>query len=104
MIYSAWRPDRGGYDYYESAERVGMGDDLPVPQLTPVSAIGVPSTDVGRTPRGELRTAGSGPLPRGMVLPLSRDGLSGIDVATGAPLVLAAIAGLIAGYLIGSKR
>ena len=48
MIYSKWIPDRGGSAYYETSERRGLGDDLPVPQLRNTSGIGVASTDIGR--------------------------------------------------------
>lgn len=77
MMYSRWRPDRGGYDYFASAERRGLGDDLPVPKLPPGTAIGVASTDIGRPPPGDLRPAGSGAVAKGSILPLSRAGLSG---------------------------
>lgn len=77
MIYSRWRPDVGGYDYFESAERRGLGDDLPVPKLYGGTAIGVASTDIGRPSPGALRPAGSGPVAKGSILPLSRQGLSG---------------------------
>lgn len=76
MIYSRWRPD-GGYDYYSTAERRGLGDDLPVPQLRAVSPIGVPSTDIGRALPSSARLVGRGALARGSVAPLDRAGLSG---------------------------
>ncbi len=74
MIYSAWRPDRGGYDYYESSARLGMGDDFPVPTLPLGTSIGVASTDIGRSASG-ARRAGSGQFARGSIMPLSRAGL-----------------------------
>lgn len=76
-MYSKWRPDTGGYDYFESSERVGLGDDLPVPSLPMAGPIGVPSTDIGRAARGELTPKGNGPVAMGAVMPVSRDGLSG---------------------------
>lgn len=85
MIYSRWRPDRGGYDYFESTERRGLGDDLPVPKLGPKTPLGVASTDAGRLPRGRLRRVGSGALARGAILPLSRAGLSGLGAFGPAP-------------------
>lgn len=77
MMYSRWRPDTGGYDYFEAAERFGLGDDLPVPKLPTGTDIGVASTDIGRTTAAGLHHAGAGPTPHGSILPLSRQGLSG---------------------------
>ena len=74
MIYSAWRPHQGGYDHFESSERLGLGDDLPLPQLPAGTVIGVASTDIGRPANG-LRRVGSGQFARGSVMPLSRSGL-----------------------------
>lgn len=76
-MYSRWRPDTGGYDYFESTERVGLGDDLAVPNLPMGTAIGVASTDIGRKPTGQLTPRGSGQVAVGGVMPLSREGLSG---------------------------
>lgn len=78
MIYSRWRPDTGGYDYFASAERRGLGDDLPVPKLPAGTAIGVASTDIGRPPPPGMKHVGSGPVARGSVMPMSRAGLSGV--------------------------
>lgn len=78
MIYSSWRPDSGGYDYFETAERRGFGDDLPIPNLRARSPIGVASTSIGRTPGGPLRAAGSGELARGSIMPLSKARLNGV--------------------------
>jgi hypothetical protein len=102
MIYSRWRPDVGGYEYFESTERRGLGDDLPMPKLPAGTAIGVASTDIGRPAPGALRPAGSGPVPKGSILPLSREGLSGVF----GPLsmlpwwVSAALAGVAAGVIV----
>lgn len=75
MIYSRWRGD-GGYDYYRTNERRGLGDDLPVPRLKAVTPIGVPSTEAGRMMPLGAQFTGSGPLARGLVAPLDRSGLS----------------------------
>lgn len=105
MIYSRWRPDTGNYDYFESAERRGLGDDMPVPQLTNASVLGVASTDAGRTPAGTLRKVGSGALARGAILPLSRAGLAGtgfgLNVSLSGLAVLAA--GVLAGFWAGRR-
>ena len=89
MMYSRWRPDVGGYDYFHSAERRGLGDDLPKPNLTGGTDIGVASTDIGRPSPGALHPAGNGPVAKGSILPLSRQGLSSLDWMTGTNSVLA---------------
>lgn len=86
-IYSRWKPDVGGYEYFESTERLGLGDDLAVPKLPRGTAIGVASTDIGRTAPGPLRPVGSGKAARGSILPISRAGLSGtFSVLIGLPV------------------
>jgi hypothetical protein len=104
VIYSRWRPDKGGYDYYKSAERRGFGDDLPNPKLgTSFNAIGVASVDCGRKPEGRLVPAGSGTQARGMMMPVSRKGLSGVPVVdTMGPWLLVGIA-LAVGWVLGRK-
>lgn len=93
MIYSRWRPDTGGYDYFETSERYGLSDDLPVPRLGGGSAIGVPSVDAGRQIPAGARFIGSGKFAKGVIAPVSRAGLSGTgDLASNAAWVLAALA------------
>jgi hypothetical protein len=89
VIYSRWRPDRGGYDYFESPERRGLGDDLPAPRMLGGTQLGIASTEAGRRPPGGMRHVGAGALPRGSILPLSRAGLSGFGAVSwlGAPWV-----------------
>jgi len=77
MIYSQWLPDRGGYAYYESSERRGLGDDLPVPRLRSTTALGVASTDIGRPLPLGAKIIGYGPVARGSIVPFDRSGLSG---------------------------
>jgi hypothetical protein len=93
MIYSKWLPDRGGYAYYETSERRGLGDDLPVPKLWQTSGIGVASTEIGRPMPLGAKLVGYGALARGSIVPLDRSGLSGLGV-TDIPraLVLGALA------------
>jgi hypothetical protein len=83
LIYSRWRPDRGGYDYFETPERFGLGDDLPTPVLPSGSSIGVSSVLAGRKPPQGAVPAGSGEVARGMVMPTSRAGLMGLGVLNG---------------------
>jgi len=97
MMWSRWRPDRGGYDYYESAEGHGLGDDLPVPKLPRGTLIGVASTEAGRTPISPLRPVGHGPAARGLLLPLDRSALGVLSsmwstkVVLGVGIVIGAI-------------
>jgi hypothetical protein len=85
MIFSRWRPDTGGYDYFDSpSTRYGLGDDLPVPRLPKVHALGACSTDVGRAIPSDAVAIGSGPIARGMVAPMGKVGgglLGAIDFA-----------------------
>jgi hypothetical protein len=74
VIYSRWRAD-GGYDYYQTDARHGLGDDLPTPGLVAVNAIGVPSTTAGRTMPASARWVGRGAIARGQVAPLDRTGI-----------------------------
>jgi hypothetical protein len=107
MIYSRWRPDRGGYDYFESAERKGLGDDMPIPRLIAVNELGAASTDVGRIPPSTSRYVGSGALARGAIMPIRRAGLSGVVQAFSAvPVWLMVTAGITLGWFLGrgSKR
>jgi hypothetical protein len=104
-MYSKWRPDRGGYQYYDVAERRGLGDDLPIPRLSQVSSIGVASTSVGRTPPLAGKLVGSGAVAKGCILPLDRSGLSGIagTVAADYLVPVAAVISAIAGVIFGKK-
>lgn len=85
MIYSRWRPDTGGYDYFETDERYALADDLPTPGLFGGSAIGIASVLCGRKIPTNARPAGSGPRARGVIAPVDRTGLSGDGVLSGAP-------------------
>ena len=109
MIYSRWRPDTGGYDYFESpGTRFGLGDDLPVPRLTRVSERGACSTDVGRAIPSDARPIGSGPIARGMVAPMGRvqgGVLGAIDFTSGvAQVVIGAVAIGAIWLFVGSKK
>lgn len=106
MIYSKWRPDRGGYDYFQAAERRGLGDDLPTPRLRPVGPIGVPSTSAGRPMPSGVRRVGSGPIARGVIAPLDRRGLAfaGFEQMPSPPVLLALLGiGGVAGFIICDK-
>lgn len=85
MIYSRWRPDTGGYDYFETSERVALADDLPTPSLLGGSPIGIPSVKCGRPLPSGAQPVGSGRQAKGVITPIDRTGLSGLD-ALGVPL------------------
>lgn len=103
MIYSRWRPDTGGYDYFESSERYGMGDDLPTPRLFP-GKLGVASTSAGRPIPTGARRIGSGPTAKGVIAPMDTRGLAmaGINVSMGGIGTLL-IGGLL-GYWIARRK
>ncbi len=106
MIFSRWRPDRGGYDYFDSPSlRVGLGDDLPIPSLRNTTELGVASTDVGRPLPADAVIIGEGAAARGMIAPMDTSTLQGVDFTSPtSKLVMAVIAALGLGYLIGKKK
>ena len=85
MIYSRWRPDTGGYDYFETAERYGLADDLPAPSIGGMSPIGISSLKCGRPIPTGARSVGSGRFAKGVIAPVSRAGLSGTLAGFGSP-------------------
>lgn len=102
MIYSKWLPDKGGYAYYETPERRGLGDDLPTPRLSQMSDIGVASTDAGRALPLGAKLVGYGPVAKGCVTVLDRSGLNGFSVGTPTnALILAGAA--IASVFVGTR-
>jgi hypothetical protein len=108
MIYSRWRPDTGGYDYFDSpSTRYGLGDDLPVPSLPNTTELGVASTDIGRAIPSDGVLVGSGPIARGMVAPMSTRGLKGLGLdfsSDGVKLGAAILVALGLGFLLGKSR
>lgn len=108
MIFSRWRPDTGGYDYFDSpSTRYGLGDDLPVPRLDTVAGVGAPSTDIGRDMPLDAKLIGSGPLARGMVAPMNKAGLTGLGFDMSSPGVKLGAAIVVAagvGFLVGRKK
>ena len=107
MIFSRWRPDRGGYDYFDSpSTRYGLGDDLPVPVLRNTTDIGVASTDIGRPMPSDAVPVGSGPMAKGMIAPMDTSNLSGLGLdisSTPTRLFLALAAACGLGFFIGQK-
>lgn len=108
MIFSRWRPDTGGYDYFDSpSTRYGLGDDLPVPRLPRTSSLGTASTDIGRLIPDDAKPIGSGPLARGMVAPMNKSGLTGLGLdlsSSGVKFGAAVLVGLGLGFLLGKAR
>jgi len=110
-IYSRWRPDSGGYDYFVAPGSVNINDDLPTPELDPATKIGVPSIEAGRPVPSGARAAGSGDEAIGLVAPVDERrivrrvrSLAGMDAPGGGmkwAIGLAAAAGLI--WYIKSK-
>ncbi len=106
MIFSRWRPDTGGYDYLDSpSTRFGLGDDLPVPRLPRTSPLGTASTDIGRPVPDDAKVMGSGPIARGMIAPMNKSGLQGLDLSS-APVKFGAaiLAGVGLGFLLAKWR
>lgn len=109
MIFSRWRPDSGGYDYFDSpSTRYGLGNDLPVPRLSQPTALGACSTDIGRAIPSDAVAIGSGPIARGMVAPMGKVGglmLGAIDLTSSAAKFVLVGAGVVAIWLfVGSKK
>lgn len=78
MIFSVWQPD-GGYEYFESDQRHGIGDDLPdVIFPASVNRLGVPAQDVGRQVPPGARYVGKGTTPRGVIAPMGRGQVTGL--------------------------
>jgi hypothetical protein len=111
MIFSAWNPD-GGYDYYMSEQRHGIGDDLPdVPMPAPINDIGVPAQDVGRRIPYGTKLVGRGSTPKGLIAPMARGQVKGISgtslgsVLEGGSLWGLAVAGGLVwiGYALGRR-
>jgi len=87
LIYSRWRPDDGGYDYFVTSDAPNINDDLPSPALPVATKIGVPSIEAGRLIPQGASPAGHGELAVGVVAPVDPSrivrrvrSLAGIDV------------------------
>jgi hypothetical protein len=105
MVFSRWRPDRGGYDYFETGTKHGLGDDLPVPQLPAGTALGVASIEAGRALPAGAKHVGSGAQARGSVVPLSRAGLGSVALGMLSSTTVGALAvGLLVGWLAWGRK
>ena len=104
MIYSRWRPDKGGYDYFEGNDRaVPLADDLPVPSLPRGTAIGVASIDVGRPIPPGATHVGSGAVYVGLMAPAAKSALHGLSDMV-SPNYLYMAAGVFLGWLVFTKK
>ena len=110
MIFSVWKPD-GGYDYYETRQRHGIGDDLPDVQMPgEINGIGVPSQDVGRRLPPGARKIGHGAEPKGVMAPMERGQVRGLSGAlsgfTAGGVTNMIIAGALVwiGYELGKRK
>jgi hypothetical protein len=102
VIYSVWQPD-GGYQYFSSSDRFGIGNDLPEPDLPPeINGIGVPAQDAGRAvPSGGV-PAGTGRKPKGVIAPTARiSGVSGVSgISIGGSSLLELVGLFAIGYVL----
>lgn len=69
MIHSRWRPDVGGYDYFECSRTQNFNDDLETPVL-PQAPLGAPSVECGRPIPADAVPAGEGAAAIGLVAPV----------------------------------
>lgn len=103
MIYSRWRPNTGGYDYFQANGDIPLANDLPIPSLPSGTKIGVASVDVGRRIPSAAKYVGSGEKAKGMVSPISQSslGLGSVTTIMSAPFLWFA-GGMLA--VIGIRR
>ena len=105
MIYSQWRPSDGKYDYFETSEKIGLGDDMPTPPVPMTSSpIGVASVAVGRKPTGSVRKVGEGEVPLGSIMPTTTMDLGILADREAVYLGLALLSGVVIGYLMKGDR
>jgi len=100
MIYSRWRPDEGGYDYFAVDLSQNINDDLPAPELESATKIGVPSIEAGRPIPSGARKVGSGDEALGLMAPVDANrivrrtrslGMLSMQLPPESPWVLAAL-------------
>lgn len=79
MIYSTWKPSKGGYDYFDGKDKdIPMANDLPVPNIPSGTSIGTASIECGRPKPAGAKYIGSGELAKGMITPVSSSGPLGV--------------------------
>jgi hypothetical protein len=66
--FSAYNKYRGGFDYYDVQDFVGINDDHPTPQLSKLrTKVGVPATLAARPLPKKARYVGHGDIPIGSI-------------------------------------
>lgn len=70
MIYSRWRPEGDGYDYFRDDSLHNINDDLPTPQLRDASVLGVPSIESGMPIPAGAQAVGHGAAAVGLIAPV----------------------------------
>lgn len=104
MIYSKWRPARGGYDYFQANDvDIPLANDLPTPTLPAGTDIGVASVVAGRPIPLGSKYVGSGDVAVGLVSPLEQSALSGITTVIPTSY-LSMAAGVFLGWLVFTKK
>ena len=104
MIYSRWRPHDGKYDYFSGSDRVGLGDDMPMPSIPLTrNPIGVASVSLGRKPPSGARFVGTGDVALDTVMPLSSS-LGLMPDKNTAMIGVAIVIGVVMGYLVRGKQ
>lgn len=102
LLYSRWRPETGGYDYFESDETPEpLGNDLPMPKLVPVGGIGVPSVEAGRTLPDSAVYVGSGGAAQGVIARTVNNGttIGALTRITTSPVACFAAGAALVGVL-----
>jgi hypothetical protein len=103
MIYSKWKPSKGGYDYFKANDKdVPLGDDLPTPVLPAGTAIGVASTEAGRAIPSGAKHVGSGEQAIGLISPIEKSVLGSIGAVMPHHYCYMA-AGVFLGWLVFKK-
>jgi len=104
VIYSRWRPETGGYDYFEAGPGIPLGNDLPKPSLGIGSSIGVASVDIGRKMPLGAKHVGSGPVAKGMVTPVAgTSSLGALALSIGFGEIAMVVGGALLGWWLRGK-
>jgi len=112
VIYSRWRPEGDGYDYFDVDEVVNINDDLPTPDLREAGRLGVPSIEAGRPIPAGASWVGNGDDAIGLVAPVdsrrlvSRSHIGALEPAPrgGADAIVLVGVLLIAGVVVVAAR
>lgn len=101
MIYSTWKPSKGGYDYFDGKDRdIPIANDLPVPSMPSGTKVGVASIECGRPKPMGSKYIGSGTIAKGMITPTRAGKALGVISDYVSPPLLWLSAGLGISILI----